>query len=50
VTPELPKDSFRDRWSKVEQELYSESAPMNPEVADRLSKLMDQRKNGGHGQ
>ena len=46
VTPSLPKQSFRDRWPEMEQEIRRTSGTMDPVIADRLSERLRQQKSG----
>lgn len=51
VTPSLPKQSFRDRWSEMEQDIRGTSGTMDPEIANRLKERLQQQKlrKGGEG-
>lgn len=46
VTPSLPKQSFRDRWPEMEQDIRGTSGPMDPEIANRLKERLQQQKFG----
>lgn len=46
VTPSLPKQSFRDRWSEMEQDIRGTSGTMDPEIANRLKERLQQQKFG----
>ncbi|MGG4341413.1 LutB/LldF family L-lactate oxidation iron-sulfur protein [Paenibacillus lautus] len=46
VTPSLPKQSFRDRWPKMEQDIRRTSGSMDPEIANRLKERLQQQKSG----
>lgn len=47
VTPSLPKQSFRDRWSTIQKETKAEGATLDPAVQARMEALVAQRKQGG---
>lgn len=53
VTPSLPKQSFRDRWQTLDQELKQGLRPIDPAMQDRMEQLVRHRKDnkgtGGHG-
>lgn len=44
VTPSLPKQSFRDRWPEMEQDIRGTSGTMDPEIANRLKERLQQQK------
>ncbi|MBU5346789.1 LutB/LldF family L-lactate oxidation iron-sulfur protein [Paenibacillus lautus] len=46
VTPSLPKQSFRDRWPEMEQDIRGTSGTMDPEIANRLKERLQQQKFG----
>ncbi|WP_339218140.1 LutB/LldF family L-lactate oxidation iron-sulfur protein [Paenibacillus sp. FSL W7-1332] len=46
VTPSLPKQSFRDRWPEMEQDIRGTSGRMDPEIANRLKERLQQQKFG----
>ncbi|WP_194543409.1 LutB/LldF family L-lactate oxidation iron-sulfur protein [Paenibacillus sp. JZ16] len=46
VTPSLPKQSFRDRWPGMEQDIRGTSGTMDPEIANRLKERLQQQKFG----
>lgn len=46
VTPSLPKQSFRDRWPEMEQDIRGTSGTMDPEIANRLKERLQQQKLG----
>ncbi|MGM1045069.1 MAG: LutB/LldF family L-lactate oxidation iron-sulfur protein [Bacillota bacterium] len=47
VTPSLPKESFRDRWPTLEQEIFQGVREMDYEIENRLKQIMNDRKKGG---
>nr|WP_106765871.1 LutB/LldF family L-lactate oxidation iron-sulfur protein [Paenibacillus faecalis] len=47
VTPSLPKESFRDRWPTLEQEMSQRLHKMDAEVESRLKQILNERKEGG---
>ncbi|SMF82727.1 L-lactate dehydrogenase complex protein LldF [Paenibacillus uliginis N3/975] len=47
VTPSLPKESFRDRWPTLEQEIIQGVREMDYEIENRLKQIMNDRKKGG---
>lgn len=55
VTPSLPKESFRDRWDTLDQELKQGLKQMEPSMQNRMEELVRKRKEdekqgkGGHG-
>jgi len=55
VTPSLPKQSFRDRWNSLEQELDLKQKEVDPAVRARMEAAIKQREQnakdgkGGHG-
>ncbi|WP_028610250.1 LutB/LldF family L-lactate oxidation iron-sulfur protein [Paenibacillus harenae] len=58
VTPSLPKESFRDRWNTLDQELKQELRQMDPAMQRRMEELVKKREqerkdgkggNGHHG-
>ncbi|MBX4147765.1 LutB/LldF family L-lactate oxidation iron-sulfur protein [Paenibacillus lautus] len=49
VTPSLPKQSFRDRWPEMEQDIRGTSGTMDPEIANRLKERLQQQKFGKGG-
>ncbi|UNK16499.1 LutB/LldF family L-lactate oxidation iron-sulfur protein [Paenibacillus sp. N3/727] len=46
VTPSLPKESFRDRWPTLEQEISQGVREMDSEIENRLKQIMNDRKGG----
>ncbi|RAR43563.1 LutB/LldF family L-lactate oxidation iron-sulfur protein [Paenibacillus sp. MDMC362] len=46
VTPSLPKQSFRDRWPEMEQDIRGTSGTMDPDIANRLKERLQQQKFG----
>lgn len=46
VTPSLPKESFRDRWPEMEQDIRRIAGSMDPEIANRLKERLQQQKLG----
>ncbi|WP_138753211.1 LutB/LldF family L-lactate oxidation iron-sulfur protein [Paenibacillus sinopodophylli] len=55
VTPSLPKESFRDRWDTLDQELKQGLKQMEPTMQNRMEELVRKREldekqgKGGHG-
>lgn len=55
VTPSLPKESFRDRWDTLDQELKQGLKQMEPSMQNRMEELVRNREHeekqgkGGHG-
>ncbi|MGO4539951.1 LutB/LldF family L-lactate oxidation iron-sulfur protein [Paenibacillus sp. 2TAB19] len=54
VTPSLPKESFRDRFDTLDQELKQGLKAMDPAMQSRMEQLVQKRKDnekngGGHG-
>lgn len=55
VTPSLPKESFRDRWDTLDQELKQGLKQMDPSMQNRMEELVKKREleqkdgKGGHG-
>ncbi|MEV5028788.1 LutB/LldF family L-lactate oxidation iron-sulfur protein [Paenibacillus sp. LPE1-1-1.1] len=55
VTPSLPKESFRDRWGTLDQELKQGLKQMEPSMQNRMEELVRKREldekqgKGGHG-
>lgn len=55
VTPSLPKESFRDRWDTLDQELKQGLKQMEPSMQQRMEELVKKREleqkedKGGHG-
>ncbi|MGO4182344.1 LutB/LldF family L-lactate oxidation iron-sulfur protein [Paenibacillus sp. TAF43_2] len=55
VTPSLPKESFRDRWDTLDQELKQGLKQMEPSMQNRMEELVRDREHeekqgkGGHG-
>lgn len=47
VTPSLPKESFRDRWPTLEQEIRQGVRGMDSGIENRLKQIMNDRKKGG---
>ncbi|WP_199620860.1 LutB/LldF family L-lactate oxidation iron-sulfur protein [Paenibacillus alkalitolerans] len=45
--PSLPKESFRDRWSTLEQELRQGLKEIDPGVRTRMETILKQREKGG---
>ena len=46
VTPSLPKESFRDRWPEMEQDIRRIAGSMDPEIANRLKERLQRQKLG----
>lgn len=44
VTPSLPKESFKERWNTLEQELTKEAKELDSNMKDRMNELMKARK------
>jgi L-lactate dehydrogenase complex protein LldF len=55
VTPSLPKQSFRDRWDTLDQELKHGLRPMDTSMKERMENIKRERElalkegKGGHG-
>ncbi len=55
VTPSLPKESFRERWNTLDQELKQGLKQMEPSMQNRMEELVRRREleekqgKGGHG-
>ncbi|WP_424766828.1 LutB/LldF family L-lactate oxidation iron-sulfur protein [Paenibacillus sp. sgz302251] len=55
VTPSLPKESFRDRWATLDQELKQGLKDVEPSMQNRMEELVRKREQeqkegkGGHG-
>jgi L-lactate dehydrogenase complex protein LldF len=50
VTPSLPKESFREQWGTMEQEIRAGLQEMDPVIRARMEQnLKDREKGGGHG-
>jgi L-lactate dehydrogenase complex protein LldF len=55
VTPSLPKESFRDRWDTLDQELKQGLKQIEPSMQNRMKELVRKREQdekqgkGGHG-
>jgi len=55
VTPSLPKESFRERWNTLDQELKQGLKQMEPSMQNRMEELVRKREleekqgKGGHG-
>jgi L-lactate dehydrogenase complex protein LldF len=52
VTPSLPKQSFRDRWATLDQELKAELREMTPDMRERMERAREGQQTkgrGGHG-
>ncbi|PWW05713.1 L-lactate dehydrogenase complex protein LldF [Paenibacillus cellulosilyticus] len=47
VTPSLPKQSFRDRWSTIQKETNTQEVTLDPAMKARMEALVAQRKQGG---
>ncbi len=49
-TPALAKQTFRDQWGTLEQEIRETLQEMDPGAKERMKKLIQERKGGGkHG-
>jgi L-lactate dehydrogenase complex protein LldF len=48
-TPSLPKQSFRDQWGTLEQEIRETLQEMDPSAQERMKKIIQDRSKGGHG-
>ncbi|MFD2612497.1 LutB/LldF family L-lactate oxidation iron-sulfur protein [Paenibacillus gansuensis] len=49
VTPGLPKQSFRDQWPTLQEELRRGLQEMSPEIRNRLEeRKLQQNRKGGH--
>lgn len=51
VTPSLPKQSFRDKWGTLEEELRHGLNELSPDARSRMEQLVRSREQdgGGHG-
>lgn len=49
IAPSLPKDSFRDKWNTLEEELRHGLRGVDPAVQNRMEALVKDRENGGRG-
>lgn len=49
VTPSLPRQSFRDRWDTLEQEVRAGLQQLAPDVQQRMEALVKQREHGEGG-
>ncbi|MBD2845627.1 iron-sulfur cluster-binding protein [Paenibacillus sp. IB182496] len=49
VTPELPKQSFRDTWKTLEGELRGGLQEMDEATRDRMARIVQERGQGGKG-
>ncbi|MBN2984195.1 LutB/LldF family L-lactate oxidation iron-sulfur protein [Cohnella algarum] len=51
VTPSLPKQSFRQRFATLDEEIRSGLKEMNPEMRSRMERIVKEREHGkgGHG-
>lgn len=51
VTPSLPKQSFRDKWGTLEEELRHGLNELSPDARSRMEQLVRNREQngGGHG-
>lgn len=55
VTPSLPKESFREKWDTLDQELKAGLRQMDPSMKQRMEELVQKRERerkegkGGHG-
>ncbi|WP_422657097.1 LutB/LldF family L-lactate oxidation iron-sulfur protein [Paenibacillus sp. EC2-1] len=47
VTPSLPKESFRDKWPTLEQEIRNGVKEMDEGMENRLKQIMKDRETGG---
>lgn len=47
VTPSLPKESFRDKWPTLEQEIRNGVKEMDAGMENRLKQIMKERETGG---
>jgi L-lactate dehydrogenase complex protein LldF len=47
VTPSLPKQSFRDRWSTIQKETHKEGMQLDPALKARMEAFVAQRNQGG---
>lgn len=47
VTPSLPKESFRDKWPTLEQEIRNGVKEMDAGIENRLKQIMKDRETGG---
>ncbi|UVI28000.1 LutB/LldF family L-lactate oxidation iron-sulfur protein [Paenibacillus spongiae] len=49
VTPSIPKETFRDRWGTIEEEIRHGLKEMDPAVRKRMEAAVKNRDKGGHG-
>lgn len=51
VTPSLPKQSFRQRFATLDEEIRNGLKEMNPEMRSRMERIVKEREHGkgGHG-
>ncbi|WP_159887158.1 LutB/LldF family L-lactate oxidation iron-sulfur protein [Paenibacillus puerhi] len=51
VTPMLPKQTFREKWGTLEQEIRHDLGQMDPAIKSRMEAIVKNRSNGkgGHG-
>jgi L-lactate dehydrogenase complex protein LldF len=49
VTPSLPKESFRDKWGTMEQEIRHGLQDMDQDLQSRMEAIVKDREKGGHG-
>lgn len=49
IAPSLPKQSFRDKWKTIEEEIRGGLAELDPVAKARMEALVQERKNGGGG-
>ncbi|MGF7045624.1 L-lactate dehydrogenase complex protein LldF [Paenibacillus sp. DS2015] len=49
VTPSLPKQSFRNQWKTLDEEIRSGIQDMDPKAKSRMEALIRDREKGGNG-
>ncbi|MFD0695270.1 LutB/LldF family L-lactate oxidation iron-sulfur protein [Paenibacillus sp. GCM10027628] len=49
VAPSLPKESFREQWETLEQEIRYGLQKLDPDVRKRMEAIVKERENGGGG-
>lgn len=47
IAPSLPKESFRDRWETLDQQIRQGLKEMDPAVRSRMESIVKQREKGG---
>ncbi|SEM59344.1 LutB/LldF family L-lactate oxidation iron-sulfur protein [Paenibacillus sp. OV219] len=49
VTPSLPSESFREKWSTMEQEIRHGLTEIDPAMKNRMEAIVRERESGGSG-